>query len=115
MLILMLLYGLCSLCCAFPLLIAFPLCFWAAHLAADGTFGSLEAVKASYAHAKDAWLEIITNAIPVFLVIGLSLACCGLGVLLANVFALLCFDHLYQQHKGRIYEAAEAAGIQRRA
>jgi len=116
MLVLMLIYSVAGACCGVPLIIVAPLCFWTAHLAADRSFTPVDNIKASFAHAKGAWVDIFSQMIiiGVTVTVGVFITCL-LGSFIALVFGLIAFDRFYQDNKDDIYAAAAAGNVPRKA
>ena len=76
----------------------------------------MDNIKASFAHAKGAWVDIFAQLIIVCVVVAAGVVLtCFLGSRIALVFSLIAYDKFYQDHKDAIYAAAAADGVPRKA
>ncbi len=101
-----------ALLCGIGILVTAPLTFWVAHLAAEGRYAPMDAVKASVAHAKGNIASILIFMIILSLSMSLgTMLTCGLGAFVLPPIALVAMCHFYEQERDAIAAAANAAQI----
>ena len=88
------------------------LTFFALPLAADGKYVSMSALKASFAHAKTCWVEILVFALIGGLVIFVGELACLVGVFVAIPIFYVAWWLFYVEHRDAILAAAAEAGVE---
>jgi len=92
------------------------LLYWTMHLAADDIYEPLDCVKAAFLYGKSNFLHLAVNVAVIHLVVYAAVFfTCGLGILLGLPVITVALERFYRSETPRIFAAADAAGIRRKA
>ncbi|MCO4760963.1 MAG: hypothetical protein KC502_05625 [Myxococcales bacterium] len=89
--------------------------FWAPMLAADGDFAPMDAMKASMAHGKENFGEIIMFMIMAAVINTVGFMVCCVGILVTAPLTVVAAWRFYESHRDAILAAADAQGLPRKA
>lgn len=99
--------------CLIGVLVTHVLTFWLPHLAIEGQYDPVAAVRASYAHATIDPGEIFSFNAKLSLLNTFGLLCCCVGLLITLPITLVAMELHWREQREAVYAAADAAGVPR--
>ena len=100
-----------ALVCCIGYVFAAILFFWAPLLLADGNFSPINAMKASWGHAKGEMVAVLIFLVLVAVTSTLGALFCGVGIYLALPVIYAAQWSFFMDHRDEIYRLAEASGL----
>ena len=101
-----------ALVCGVGQLVTAPIFIFAPHIVTEGSYDGVGSIKVALEYGKANLVAILVPLLLVSVTISIfSLVTCGIGAILATPLSLVALEHLYQQHRGQVIAAGQAAQI----
>ncbi len=104
-----------SLACGVGAIATSVLFFWVPLLATENRYDGMGLMKASFAHAKGNFGEILIFLLVAMVVNFLGVLACCIGIFITAPVTLVAMAHFYEANREAILAAADGAGVEAKA